>query len=38
VALAGGGREVVQPFDLCGAQLDTVGGGVLLDAGRRTSP
>ena len=33
VALAGGGREVVQPFDLLGAQFDAVGGGVLLDAG-----
>jgi len=33
VALAGGRREVVQPFDLLGAQLDAVGGGVLLDAG-----
>ena len=33
VALAGGRREVVQPFDLVGAQLDAVGGGVLLDAG-----
>src|SRR5947199_5029164 len=33
VALAGGGREVVQPFDLRGAQLDAVGGRVFLDAG-----
>ena len=33
VAFAGGRREVVQPFDLLGAQLDAVGGGVLLDAG-----
>ena len=33
VALAGGRREVVQPFDLLGAQLDTIGGRVLLDAG-----
>ena len=33
VALAGGRGEVVQPFDLLGAQLDAVGGGVLLDAG-----
>src|SRR5437899_8597498 len=33
VALTGGRREVVQPFDLLGAQLDAVGGGVLLDAG-----
>jgi hypothetical protein len=33
VALAGGRREVVQPFDLLGAQLEAVGGGVLLDAG-----
>jgi len=27
------GGEVVEPFDLRGAQLDAVGGGVLLDAG-----
>jgi hypothetical protein len=33
MALAGGWREVVQPFDLLGAQLDAVGGGVLLDEG-----
>ena len=33
MALAGGRREVVQPFDLLGAQLDAVGGRVLLDAG-----
>jgi hypothetical protein len=33
VALTGGRHEVVQPFDLLGAQLDAVGGGVLLDAG-----
>ena len=33
VALTGGRREVVQPFDLLGAQLDAVRGGVLLDAG-----
>jgi len=33
VSLAGGGREIVQPFDLPGARLDAVGGGVLLDAG-----
>jgi hypothetical protein len=32
VALAGGRGEVVQPFDLLGAQLDLVGGRVLLDA------
>jgi hypothetical protein len=31
VALAGRRREVVQPSDLPGAQLDAVGGGVLLD-------
>jgi hypothetical protein len=31
VALAGRRCEVVQPFDLPGAQLDAVGGGVLLD-------
>src|SRR2546429_9965263 len=33
VALAGGRRQVVQPFELLSAQLDAVGGGVLLDAG-----
>ncbi len=33
VALAGGRGEVVQPFDLLGAQLELVGGCVLLDAG-----
>ena len=33
MALASGRREVVQPFDLLGAELDAVGGGVLLDAG-----
>ena len=33
VAFPGGGSEVVEPFDLFGAQLDGVGGGVLLDAG-----
>src|SRR5882762_7082100 len=33
MALTGGRREVVQPFDLLGAQLDTVGRGILLDAG-----
>ena len=33
VAFAGGGSEVVEPFDLFGAQLDAIGGGVLLDAG-----
>jgi hypothetical protein len=33
VTLARGRREVVQPFDLLGAQLDAVGGGVFLDAG-----
>ena len=27
------GREAVQPFDLIGAQLDAIGGGVLLDSG-----
>jgi len=31
VPFAGGRGEVVQPFDLRGAQLDAVGGGVLLD-------
>jgi hypothetical protein len=30
VALAGGRREVVQPFDLLGAQLDAVGGCVAF--------
>jgi len=29
VTLAGGRREIVQPFDLLGVQLDAVGGGVL---------
>jgi hypothetical protein len=33
VPLAGGRSEVVQPFDLLGAQLELVGGGVLLDPG-----
>jgi hypothetical protein len=33
VALPGGRGEVVQPFELLGAQLERVGGGVLLDAG-----
>jgi len=33
VTLAGGRSEVVQPVDLRGAQLEAVGGGVLLDAG-----
>src|SRR6185312_3313380 len=33
MALAGGRREVVQPLDLPRAQLDAVGGSVLLDAG-----
>src|SRR5215218_9926079 len=33
VAFTGGRSEVVQPFDLLGAELDAVGGGVLLDAG-----
>ena len=33
VPLARGRRKVVQPFDLSSAQLDAVGGGVLLDAG-----
>jgi hypothetical protein len=32
-AFAGGRSEVVEPFDLLGAQLDAIGGGVLLDAG-----
>src|SRR6266849_5190718 len=32
VAFAGGRREVVQPLDLLSAQLELVGGGVLLDA------
>src|SRR4029077_6668427 len=34
VAIAGGRREIVQPFNLLGAQLDAPGGGVLLDAGQ----
>jgi hypothetical protein len=33
VARAGGRREVIQPFDLLGAQLDAVRGGVLFYAG-----
>jgi hypothetical protein len=33
MAFAGGRREIVQPFDLLGAQLDAVSGYVLLDAG-----
>jgi hypothetical protein len=33
VAFAGGRGEVVEPLELLGAQLDGVGGGVLLDAG-----
>jgi hypothetical protein len=32
VTRAGGRREIVQPDDLCSAQLKAVGGGVLLDA------
>jgi hypothetical protein len=32
VAFAGGRSEIVEPFDSFGAQLDGVGGGVLLDA------
>jgi len=33
VALACGRRQVVQPLDLLGAQVQAVGCGVLLDAG-----
>jgi hypothetical protein len=33
VAFADSRREVVQPSDLRGAQLDAVGGAVLLDTG-----
>ena len=33
MAFAGGRGEVVEPFDLFGAQFDAIGGGVLLDAG-----
>ena len=33
MALAGGRGEVAQPSDLLRAQLDAVGGAVLLDAG-----
>ena len=33
VALAGGRSQVVQPLELVTAELDAVGGGVLLDAG-----
>ena len=32
MALTGCRREVVQPFDLPGAELDAVRGGVLFDA------
>jgi hypothetical protein len=38
VTLARGRREVVQPLDLRGAQLDAVGGGVLLDTGDPLCP
>jgi hypothetical protein len=31
VAFANGRGEVVEPCDLFGAQLDAIGGGVLLD-------
>jgi len=33
VPLPSGRCEVVQPLDLLGAQLDTIGGAILLDAG-----
>jgi hypothetical protein len=33
VALTGGWREIVEPFDLLRAQLDAVGCRVLLDPG-----
>ena len=33
MALACGRCDVIQPCDLRGAQLDAIGGGVLLDAG-----
>src|SRR4051812_37959337 len=33
VALAGGRGELVEPLELLCAELDRVGGGVLLDAG-----
>lgn len=33
MALTSGGREIVQPFDLLGAQLDAVGGCILLNTG-----
>jgi len=33
VAFAGGRRQVAEPFELIAAELDAVGGGVLLDAG-----
>src|SRR5947208_9298928 len=33
VAFAGGRRQVAEPFELVVAELDGVGGGVLLDAG-----
>jgi hypothetical protein len=38
VALAAGGGEIVEPSDLLRAQLDAVGGGVLLDAGDALGP
>jgi hypothetical protein len=34
VAFPSGRGEVVEPFDLFGGERDSVGGGVLLDAGR----
>jgi hypothetical protein len=37
VALAGGRREIVEPLDLLRAELDAVGGRVLLDAGDAAS-
>src|ERR1700722_1585337 len=33
VALAGGWRQVAEPVELVVAEVDSVGGGVLLDAG-----
>jgi hypothetical protein len=33
VAFASGRRQVAEPLELAGAELDAVGGGVLLDAG-----
>ena len=36
MAFAGGRGQVAEPFELVAAELDAVGGGVLLDAGDAT--